>query len=200
LHIKKKNKERGVSLWGKAPTKKTALLAYYAKIWKKLSSTFKTDREEKFWYVLDITDLVVYADAIDADQAATANRITFSNHLVKAKAKDRKVMLRMNDVAVGLISAADARAQIKRKLPPLYADGVFKGQAKVKKATCHVAVTFKNNRIVKIEILKPQGPNPGAETPEGAARQSRCGCGRHLCLGGVVQSHAAGPCCSGDGC
>lgn len=118
-----KQQARSWSLWGKNPPCETSLTLFFSNVWDVMDNRSRSDREEMYWYVIDISDLVNYrvTGYDNLDWSAKPNTLTLSNNVLFRFSRDRKMDIVLEDFAVGTIPRKEWRerveAHVARVLP-----------------------------------------------------------------------------------
>ena len=96
--------------WRRSPAKSIALIIFFGPGGEVLSNSVRSDREELYWYVLDISDVVKYKEG-QADEQA--NKLTLTSYLLLSHVRNRKMPMMIEDVAVGTIPVAEWRSRLE---------------------------------------------------------------------------------------
>ena len=162
--------ERLVPLWGNSFTGTSVLLISYGPGGGELDPAHLSDREEGYWYVIDISDLVKGPEDVADKKSIPVNELTLGNHILKHHVRGADASVIVEHIAVGLLAEADVRKQLALKSGRIpgarrrtYADGTFEGKANVKGCVCKVAVTIRDERMTRITILDLQDDDTGQQ-------------------------------------
>ena len=91
--------------WGAVPGVETSLLTFFGPGGAMLDERIKSDRNELYWHMIDVTDLVHFRKMGLDDQVIEAkpNQLTLSNGLLFGFVKNAKYELVVDDLAVGYL-------------------------------------------------------------------------------------------------
>ena len=70
----------------------------------------RSDAEELYWYVLDLSDAAAFKDAGVAADAV--NKVEFTSHLLLSNVKNKPMTLLVEEASVGYIAVQDWRARL----------------------------------------------------------------------------------------
>lgn len=98
-----------MSWWGQVQSLPTSLLTFFAPDFQSLDNRVKTDRDEGFWYVIDISDLVNYhvTGLDDLVLSNEPNELTITNSVLYRFVANTKTDLVIDDFSVGTITNDD---------------------------------------------------------------------------------------------
>ena len=112
----KRGKEVPANWWHRsvADDRKVAVMTF-AGPEGELDSRVLTSREERYWYVIDISDVVAYGSATDAPKA---NKLALRFNLLRKYVRNRKMTLKVQDFSVGFLP----RVEWQKRLDGYQAD------------------------------------------------------------------------------
>ena len=128
-----KQQPRSWSLWGRNPPCGTSLNVFFAHVWNAMDERLRSDREELYWYVVDISDLVNYRviGYDNQDWSAKPNTLTLTNNLLFRFVKNKKHDIVLEDFAVGCIPKHNWRKKVENytaKVLPLTKPFTLRGE------------------------------------------------------------------------
>ena len=102
-----------MSYWGRTGNCDTSLLMFFGPGGKVLDKRIKSDRQELYWYVVDVTDVVSFylTGADDVVLNDKPNELTLTNNLLFQFVKNEKRDLVLDDLAIGYIPVSVWKAR-----------------------------------------------------------------------------------------
>ena len=107
--------------WGTVQSMSMALLTFFGPGGDQLDTRNKSDREERYWYVVDVSDRVSYLETgLDAQILHdTPNTLAITNNLVTGLIGGAQLPLVVEDLTLGYLSSRDWKAKVSESLPPI---------------------------------------------------------------------------------
>jgi len=105
---------RFVPWWGVSRAREPALLIFVG-AGGEPDERIRSDREEGYWYLFDITDLVRRPKDVPEKDRPRANRLVLSNHLLRRLIADRDAPVTIEGATVGYVPASAVKELTARK-------------------------------------------------------------------------------------
>ncbi len=107
--------------WGTTAGMGTSLLTFFGPDDATLDERIRADRDELYWYMLDISDLAHYRVLGQDDQVYSAepNQLTVTNNLRRGLVEGEQFDLILDEVAIGTIPLATWQERVEAHLVPL---------------------------------------------------------------------------------
>lgn len=111
-----------IMLWGSVFGSPESLLVFFSNSFEKMDNRVKSDTEELYWYMIDISDMVNYKKTGFDDMVIenNPNKLTFINRLVRDLVKGQEYNLLISNIEVGTIDVKDWEKKVSSsvKLTP----------------------------------------------------------------------------------
>ncbi len=160
LRFRPLQREIFVPYWTQTAAGTTALLLFETPSADRLPEGARSDRNQTIWYLLDVSDLVkVRAEEADPE-AMEENVLLLRNTLPAAGPEATGQAVAVEHLSIHLVpTVAVETLRATTSARTTTSDGLFTGKATVDGETIEVAVTVRDRRMTRIEIVASTHPD-----------------------------------------